>query len=267
MNDSHFDNIDQEAAPQRYERAFNIPTVILLISAILLGIELVRAYVLSPDQDIELLLRAAFIPIRYTGGYELDIYAFTSPITYALLHGGFEHLIVNLVWLVAFGSPLAQRLGAMRFLIFSIAATLSAVLLHFVLHSYDQSPLIGASGAVAGMMGAATRFAFRIDRSEGMPGFAGPILPIRQVLQQRTVLIFLLVWMAANAITGIYSLTPGGGGIAWEAHVGGFLLGFFGIALFDPPGAANANLEIRADTAHDRSQLDQPDDSAGRKSQ
>lgn len=261
---------DRQTETPPVERAFNIPGVVLAISALLIGIELIRAYVLTTDQDMALIIRAAFIPIRYTGGYELEIYAFTSPITYALLHGGFEHLIVNLIWLVAFGSPLAQRLGALRFVVFSIAATLSAVLLHFVLHSQSATPLIGASGAVAGMMGAATRFAFRIDRNHGIPGFVGPILPIWQVLRQRSVLIFLLVWMAVNFITGVYSLTPDGSGIAWEAHVGGFLLGFFGIVLFDRPGLAPANLEMPTDRAHHGRQLDMPlegtEDSEGRKS-
>jgi membrane associated rhomboid family serine protease len=256
MSDSRTETEPAMTAPR--ERAFNIPGVVMALAALMIAIHLVRAYWLTTDQDIDLIIHAAFIPIRYTGGYELDLYAFTSPITYGLLHGGFEHLIVNLIWLVAFGSPLAQRLGALRFLIFALASSLAAVLLHFVLHANDAVPLIGASGAVAGMMGAATRFAFRIDRSAGMPGFTGPILPIPLVLRQRGVLIFLLVWMAVNLVTGLYSLTPGGGGIAWEAHVGGFLLGFFGIALFDRIQTAPVNLEMPADTAHDGPELEQP---------
>lgn len=272
MTDSQTDTRDAELAarrPQR-ERAFNIPTVVAALAAILVGIHLVRTFILTPDQDFELLVRAAFIPIRYTGGYDFEIYAVTSPVTYALLHGGFEHLIVNLIWMVAFGSPLAQRLGVARFLVFSLAATLSAVLLHFVLHSHAQTPLIGASGAIAGMMGAAARFGFRIDRRGGMPGFAGPVLPISAVLRQRGVLIFLLVWLAMNLVTGIFSQTADGGGIAWEAHVGGFLLGFFGIGLFDPPEAVRIGLEMQPDTAHDDAGLEVQsegyDDSQGRNS-
>lgn len=252
------------------ERAFNVPGVVMTIAALLIAIHVVRVYLLTPDQDIDLILRAAFIPIRYTGGYALDVYSFTSPITYGLLHGGFEHLIVNLIWLVAFGSPLAQRLGSIRFVLFALISSLAAVLLHFVLHASEAVPLIGASGAVAGMMGAATRFAFRIDRSGGMPGFTGPILPIAVVLRQRGVVIFLLLWMVVNLVTGLYSLTPGGGGIAWEAHVGGFVLGFFGIALFDRPGAGRSNLEIDDDTAHDTpapdTTLDETEDGRGRNS-
>ena len=84
------------------------------------------------------------------------------------------------------------------------------------------------------MMGAAARFAFHVDRSSGLPSFAGPVLPIAFVLRLRGVLIFLGVWMVINVVTGLYSLVPNmEDSIAWEAHIGGFLVGFFGVALFD----------------------------------
>ncbi len=80
-----------------------------------MAIHVLRVYVLTADQNIDVIVRGAFIPIRYTGGYELDVYAFTSPVTYSLLHGGWPHLAVNMIWLAAFGSPLANRLGVWRF--------------------------------------------------------------------------------------------------------------------------------------------------------
>ena len=98
-------------AVSRREPAFNLPAIVLIAILACAAIHLLRLYVLTPDQDIDLLLRAAFIPIRYTGGYEWDAYAFTSPATYSLLHGGLAHLAVNVIWLAAFGSPLANRLG------------------------------------------------------------------------------------------------------------------------------------------------------------
>lgn len=226
-------DIPVEESRQR-EPVFNLPAIVLIAILACAGIHLLRVYGLTPDQDIDVLLRAAFIPIRYTGGYKLDVYAFTSPVTYSLLHGGLGHLAVNMIWLAAFGSPLANRLGAWRFLLFWIVTSLAAAGLHFALHPYDQSPLIGASGAISGMMGAAARFAFRIDRSAGHASFAGPVLPIALVLRLRGVLMFLGVWMIINLVTGIYSLVPNmEGSIAWEAHIGGFLVGFFGVSLFD----------------------------------
>ena len=223
-----------EAEPQRREPVFNLPGIVIAIIGACVAIHLIRVYVLSPDQDFALVVRAAFIPIRYSGQYDLEIWAFTSPLTYAFLHGGFAHLIINMVWLAAFGSPLANRLGVARFSAFFAVTTLAAVALHYVLHSTDAAPLVGASGAISGMMGAAARFSFQVDRSQGKPAFAGAPLPIRDVFRSRTAMTFLGVWMVINLVTGIVGFTPGvDNQIAWEAHIGGFLAGFLGIRFFD----------------------------------
>ncbi|MBE1203733.1 rhomboid family intramembrane serine protease [Aminobacter carboxidus] len=230
------DNTDEivDAVPERREPMFNLPGIVIAIVGACVAIHLSRVYILSPDQDFALLVRTAFIPVRYSGQYALEIWAFTSPLTYAFLHGGFAHLIINMVWLAAFGSPLANRLGNIRFSAFFAVTTLAAVALHYVLHSNDAAPLVGASGAISGMMGAAARFSFQVDRSQGKPAFAGAPLPIRDVFRSRTALTFLGVWMVINLVTGLVGLTPGDDSqIAWEAHIGGFLAGFLGIRFFD----------------------------------
>lgn len=217
------------------EPVFNIPLVVLAIALTCVAIHLVRLYVLTLDEDIGLILRAAFIPIRYSGLYELDIYAFTTPFTYAFLHGGVGHLAINMVWLFAFGSPLATRLGAGRFLLFWAVTALAAAALHYALHPLDQAPLIGASGAISGMMGAAARFGFRVGRMDGRPCFIGPPLPMSEIFRSRGVIVFLGIWMAVNVVTGLAGVGAGeSASIAWEAHIGGFVAGFFGIRLFLP---------------------------------
>lgn len=186
------------------------------------------------DGQIWLTVRFAFLPIRYTGPYAFDIYAVLSPITYSFLHGGIAHLAVNMIWLAAFGSPLANRIGAMRFVTFWMAGAVAAAGLHFVLHPMSAAPLVGASGAISAMMGAAARFAFRVDRRQPKPSFTGPVLPVPLVLRSRTVIVFLTVWMVVNLVTGLgIGASPDSPQIAWEAHIGGFLLGFFAIRLFD----------------------------------
>jgi len=218
----------------RREPIFNLPAVVVALIVICATIHVIRAYVLTPEQDFEVLVRAAFIPIRYSGQYDLDIWAFVSPLSYAFLHGGIAHLLLNMVWFAAFGSPLANRLGVGRFLLFWVATSLGAVALHYVLHSAEPVPLVGASGAISGMMGAAARFGFRVDRSAGRGVFSGAILPIAGALTSRTVVTFLVVWFAINLITGLVGLGPDmDAAIAWEAHIGGFLVGFFAIGLFD----------------------------------
>lgn len=235
---SDADRPDGTARPRGREPVFNLPGVVTALIAACVGIHLVRVYLLTYAQDLALLVRFAFIPLRYSGAYALDVYAFVSPLSYSLLHGSAAHLVVNMVWLAAFGSPLAVRIGNARFLLFWAATALAAVLLHYGLHPLDRVPLIGASGAISGMMGAAARFAFRIDRSSGRGAFGGPILSYRAVLRSRPAVTFLAVWLAINLVTGLGFGTPGmTAEIAWEAHIGGFLAGFFGIAAFDrrPP--------------------------------
>ncbi|MEP9373233.1 rhomboid family intramembrane serine protease [Mesorhizobium sp. KR1-2] len=232
---------EQGVPPSRREPVFNMPGIVLLAIGLCVGVHLLRVYVLTPEQDFALLVRAAFIPVRYSGQYALDIWAFTSPFTYTFLHGSFTHLFVNMVWLAAFGSPLANRLGAARFALFWAVSGAAAAGLHYSLHMNDPSPLIGASGAIAGMMGAAARFGFLIDRSSGQAAFSGAPLPVSMVFRSRTVMTFLIVWMVINFVTGIVGFAPGvSDRIAWEAHVGGFFLGFFGIQFFDRRGYSTA---------------------------
>lgn len=217
----------------RREPVFNIPGIVLLLIAVCVLVHAVRVYGLSVDQDIDLLLRAAFIPVRYSGIFDIDVYAFTTPFTYAFLHGDIAHLLINMVWLAAFGSPLANRLGTLRFAIFWAVTALAAAALHWALHPLDQAPLIGASGAISGMMGAAARFAFQMERRDGRAAFAGPALPIGVVVRSRSVMTFLAVWMVVNLVTGLLGVGPGSDAtIAWEAHIGGFVAGFFGIPYF-----------------------------------
>ena len=218
------------------EPVFNLPGVVLALIAACVGVHVVRTWLLSPAQDFEMMLRFAFIPLRYSGGYALDADAFLAPFTSAFMHGGVGHLAVNMIWLAAFGSPLANRIGAVRFLLFWALTSLAAVALHYVLHSAEAVPLVGASGAISGMMGAAARFGFRIDRSGGRAAFAGPILSIPAVFSSRMAVAFLGVWFAVNLAVGLgFGTSQDGSSIAWEAHIGGFLAGFLAVRAFDRP--------------------------------
>lgn len=227
---------DDPVSPERRRRepVFNLAAAVIVIIGICFAVQIIQSYVLDPQQDFALMLHGAFIPARYSGRYALNIYAFTSPITYAFLHGGWLHLIINMVWLAAFGSPLANRIGSGRFFFFWIVAALVAALAHYVTHPGDVMPVVGASGAISGMMGAASRFGFYIERVNGMPAFAGRRLSVAQALSSRAVVAFLAVWFIVNLVAGMGYLSPGiNNPIAWQAHIGGFLAGFFGLPLFD----------------------------------
>lgn len=229
----------EEAQTERREPVFNIATVVVVMIGICVLVHLVRVYLLTPDQDFALILRAAFIPARYSGDYLIDIYAITSPITYSFVHGSFLHLAINMIWLAAFGSPLANRIGPVRFVAFWVFTAVAAAALHYVLHANEAVPVIGASGAISGMMAAAARFGFAVDRSLRRPAFVGPRLRAREVVRRRAVVVFLTVWFVVNLVTGLGVLASNGGPIiAWEAHIGGFVAGLFGLVLFDRPGTS-----------------------------
>jgi len=221
---------------RRREPVLNLPPAVLAIIGVCTALFLLQTYVLDHEQNLDVLRYGAFIPVIYTGEYGFDVAAFTSPCTYTLLHGSFLHLAVNLVWLAAFGSPLENRIGVGRFLAFFFITGIVSAFFFFAIHPYTLAPLVGASGAISGMMGAAARFAFRIDRSSGKAAFAGAPLPFSMVLRSRSAVTFLAVWMIINLVTGIAGFVPGNEDqIAWEAHIGGFLAGFLGLRFFDRP--------------------------------
>lgn len=221
------------------EPVFNIPVVILVLTALCALIYFAEYYILSAEQDMHFMLNFAFIPARFTyaDGF-FDPAALFTLTSYSLMHGSFAHLAVNMVWLIAFGSPLAGRLGVGRFIGFWVVTAIASALTHYAIYPASTTPLVGASGAISGMMGAAARYGFRrvspYGENRHLTAFAGPILPIRVTLTYKPVLTFVGFWFIINIATGLYTGTSMGmAGIAWEAHIGGFLAGFFGIVFFD----------------------------------
>jgi membrane associated rhomboid family serine protease len=233
VSPSDIEHTQREPEPRR-EPVFNLPPVVLAVIGICVVVYLLQQYVLTQTQQLTLLYDGAFIPALYTGQYGFDGFLLTRPFTYAFMHGSFAHILINMVMLAAFGSPLANRLGTLWFALFFAVTGLASVVLFWAIHPFGEVPLVGASGAISGMMGAAARFGFRTDRSAGKTAFAGPVLPIPIILRLRGVMIFIAAWMVINLATGLFGFAFGfDGQIAWEAHVGGFVAGFFGLRWFD----------------------------------
>lgn len=224
------------------EPIFNIPSVILALMAICAGVYIYQNYIISEQQNYEFMLNFALIPARFSlaGGFT-DPSALFTLISYSFMHGGFAHIAVNMIWFAAFGSPLAGRIGTGRMIIFWILTSVIAGLTHYAIYPESVTPLVGASGAISGMMGAAARYGFRRVGFGRRSEFAGPVLPIGLTLTLKPVLTFVGIWFLINIFTGLYS--TGGAdlsGIAWEAHIGGFIAGFFGISLLDKPRSYDA---------------------------
>jgi membrane associated rhomboid family serine protease len=217
------------------EPVFFLAPVVIALMALCSGTYLLQAYVFGEEANRAFVVWAAFIPARYSFGAPLDFAYLASPVLYSFLHAGLGHLAVNMIWLAAFGSPLAARIGPLRFLAFWAVTAVSAAMLHLVVYPDSLAPLVGASGAISGMMGAAARFSFRTSQGRGIRAFTGRPLSIAASLASKTVLTFVAVWMAANLLTGLGWGADGSSpsNIAWEAHIGGFLVGFLFVSVFD----------------------------------
>lgn len=216
---------------------FNLPPVMLASLALLIAIFIVQS--LLPDDELNwLYFEFAFIPARYVVPFaQQDGEYLWTPVTYSLLHGNIQHILFNGLWLMAFGAPVARRIGVIRYVILWILSSAAGAFLHAALFWGDQAPLIGASGVVSALMGAACRFAFPTERR-------GPVLPqshlnprlsILGSLRSRAVLMFILAWFAGNLLVafGVPLVGDASQAIAWDAHIGGFLFGFLLFNLFD----------------------------------
>lgn len=240
----------------RREPAFNVPLSILVYAAILIAVHVLRAF-LPRQADFELILTFAFLPLRYVatdlpGGAAADVWTF---VTYSVLHADGVHLAVNLLWLVAFGPPVAWRFGPVRLAVFCLAAAVAGAAVHLVSHWAEPVPMIGASAVVSGLMAAAVRFAFVRGGpigglgGQGAAAYRQPAMSLSDSFSDPRILAFVGVWLVINLVFGLGSvgIAGEGGAIAWEAHVGGFAVGLLLFSLFDPvrPGPSLGTGEER----------------------
>lgn len=238
-----------DQGPPPSEPVFNLPKVVTWLSLMLIGVHLADTYLLSRDLRYEALLVFSFLPARYLpdavalyqlpGGEAAKVWTF---LTYAFLHGGWGHLFVNVMWMAVFGSAVARRFGAARFLLLSAVCAVAGAALHLSLHFGETVPMIGASAAISGQMAAATRFVFDMGgplgamRRTDVFAYRIPASSMAATLSNPRALMFLLVWFGVNFVFGIIPLPGAGEGssVAWEAHIGGFVAGFLLFSLFDP---------------------------------
>ncbi|WP_390919418.1 rhomboid family intramembrane serine protease [Neorhizobium turbinariae] len=217
---------------------FNLPNSLVFTLALLALIYVVQEYLLGPEERAYLVIDLAFAPLRYAyplaeQGYEW----LWTPVTYSLLHGSIEHILFNSLWLMAFGAPVVRRIGTVRYLVFWALSAVASAFFHAWINWGDETLLIGASGVVSALMGAACRFAFPGER--GYDRMYGHLLPRQSILgafRNRTVVIFTAMWFLGNLLVafGVTLFGADVGPIAWDAHIGGFLFGFLTFGLFDP---------------------------------
>ncbi len=169
------------------------------------------------------------VPVRYSdpgisGRFTL-IEQLVPFFSYMFLHGGFLHLLGNMWFLYIFGDNVEDSLGPSRFIAFYILSGIAAVLIHLATNWHSRLPTIGASGAIAGVMGAYFLMFPRSRVLTMVPIFFFPLL------FELPAVFFLGYWVLIQLLYA--SVSHGqAGGVAWWAHIGGFIFGLATIKLF-----------------------------------
>ncbi len=228
-------SLDPEITPpqKEYVPALNVPTVVAALIVAMISVHVFRVWLLPKEFEQDFLLLFAAIPARYgeSGGqFPFPLANWYTPLSYSFLHGDWTHIIFNLLWMLAFGSPVAVRFGTIGFLALFVAGAVSGFAAHLVTHIDSFGPMVGASGAVSAFMGTAIRLGRDVHQ---------PVLSLKSSFQNRGFLAFVGIWFAVNFLI---AQAPGlvaaeDAQIAWQAHVGGFLVGLLGFHLFDLIGA------------------------------
>jgi len=153
--------------------------------------------------------------------------AWITIFTAMFLHGGWFHVLSNMWVLYIFGDNVEARMGSARYLIFYLLSGVAAGLLQTYILPASQVPMIGASGAIAGVLGA-----YLILYPGARIASLVPILFIFTIIEIPA-FIFLLFWFVSQLFSGLFMIQGGGSsGIAWWAHVGGFLFGVIMVFFF-----------------------------------
>jgi len=197
-------------------RAIVIANVIVFLAQIFLG-----------ERTESIINIFGYIPARLTNpaayGYsmlEVTVTLFTS----LFLHGGLVHLIGNMIYLWVFGGAVEDALGHVRYAFFFFVCGAIGSLTHTLLFPHSTVPSIGASGSIAGILGA-----FLVLRPKARIVTLLPLVVYWAMIELRAV-IFLPIWFAMQFFNGFLSIaaahrTQEVSGIAWWAHVGGFIFG------------------------------------------
>ncbi|MBI3561029.1 MAG: rhomboid family intramembrane serine protease [Gammaproteobacteria bacterium] len=157
--------------------------------------------------------------------------AFTS----MFMHGGWMHLIGNMLYLWIFGNNIEDAMGHVRFIIFYLLCGIAALLANALLNTHSTIPMIGASGAISGVLGA---YALLFPRAH-VQVFV-PIGFMSQAVWLPAILV-LGIWFVLQIVNSIATVGHGGGGVAWAAHIGGFVAGIVLIPIFKKSNLALFN--------------------------
>jgi membrane associated rhomboid family serine protease len=202
-----------------HRRAPVVTALLIAVNIAVFGYEL---FLLAHGQDAfrRFVETHALVPRRLLGNLG-EGGQWLTVLTSMFLHGGFAHVLGNCWFLWVFGNNIEDKLGPFRFLAFYLVCGAAAAAAQVLAAPSAVVPMVGASGAISGVLGAyLLLFPFALIYT--LVPWIVPILPI-------PALVFLVVWFGVQSLQGYGSLMRGdsaAGGVAWWAHIGGFAAGF-----------------------------------------
>lgn len=211
------------------EPVFLLPRLLVIMAVVPIAITAIRPF-LDPRLDEWLVYALAFVPLReidpigWPGGVGAMGWSF---FTHALLHDGWAHVLLNVSMIAALGRAVLARLGTARFLALSAVTTAAGAIGHLVVAWGSEAPMMGASGLATGLLGALLRFVFQpmwMATPSVIESLSNP--RVRGAIAALVIANLVLVFGGA-------SIVGAEGGVAWGAHLGGFLAGFLGFSLFE----------------------------------
>jgi membrane associated rhomboid family serine protease len=211
-----------------------VPPVVIWLILVLAAAYVYTHEFLTEKQWVQVSFSYGFVPARYSAGFIAATglnpgswFDRALPfVSYIFLHANITHLLINSIWFLAFGPVVARRFGTLLFIVFFLVCGVAGAATHLVCNWGSASPVIGASGAISGLMAAS----FRMLPVSGESG----AIPLAPILSPR-ILVWSSLYIAVNVVTGLTGYGSGAeiGLVAWQAHLGGFAAGLLLAGLFD----------------------------------
>ena len=237
------DRAPQNAPQQGREPVFLLPGDVTAVIGVLVAIHIASTLVLNQAGQAQLVFWFAFQPLRIIAGLDdpsLAVPLIWTPFSHALLHAGWEHLLINAAWFAIFATPVSRRYGAGPMLAIFFVSAAAGAALFAATTLYSGAYLVGASGGVAGLTGAAMRFIFQPVIVAQHPETGERVILGRRLAsfgdlwQDTRARFFILIWVVLNAAVPLLPMLTGMEvSVAWQAHLGGFLAGVLMVGLFE----------------------------------
>ncbi len=211
----------------------NIPTrqppVVTLVIVGINAYVYLKEFLLGPWAGQRFIFYYGLIPCGLSGACEIVGRAFSSEVTLLtsmFVHAGFFHFAGNMLYLWIFGNNVEDSMGKIRFTIFYLLSGLGAAFAQILVNPSSRIPMVGASGAISGVLGA---YLLLFPRAKVLT-----LIPLGFFMQMAEIpaMIVLGFWIVVQLFNGLLTFNFQGGGVAWFAHIGGFAAGMLLIGVF-----------------------------------